>query len=276
MDHRLKIVLVMLAALFPAAPLLAQLAAPNSAGVSWGHIHLNVTDVEAHTRIWTEHFGGRVVDLDLVRTISLPNTIIMLNERAPTGGTGGSSLDHFGFSVPDVATFLARWRAAGLEVESEFEGFGGLPQAYLMLPDGIRVELDQVPSLDVPAIPYHVHIYTGGDPAALRNWFAERFSMESRERGNNPFTADVPGMNVSFTASEEKPAPSRGRAVDHIGFEIEGLESFVQKLAATGVEFDIEIEYRVVNGINVGVAFFTDTSGTFWELTEGLANLAGS
>ena len=159
-------------ALLLATPASAQLAAANDAGVSWGHIHMNVTDVDAHTGIWVEHFGGRVVDFDFVRTISLPNVIIMLNEQAPSGGTRGSSLDHFGFSVPDVAAFLERWRAAGLEVESEFEGFGGLPQAYLALPDGIRVELEQVPSLDVPAVPYHVHIYTEGDPETLMEWFA--------------------------------------------------------------------------------------------------------
>lgn len=233
---------------------------------------MNVTDLDAHTRIWTEHFGGQVVDFDLVRTISLPNTIIMLNERPPTGGTQGSSLDHFGFSVPDVAAFLERWRAAGLEVESEFEGFGDLPQAYLRLPDGIRVELEEVPSLEVPAVPYHVHVYTDGDPEALRDWFMERFSMTPRERGFNPFTADVPGMNVSFSPSEEALAPTRGRAVDHVGFEIEGLEAFVQKLAAEGVVFDLE--YQILEEVGAGIAFFTDASGTFWELSEGLADLA--
>ena len=41
-----------------------------------------------------------------------------------------------------------------------------------------------------------------------------------------------------------------------------------------GVEFDVE--YRVIYGVDVGVAFFTDASGTFWELTEGLDDLAGS
>ena len=56
----------------------AQLARPNAAGVTWGHIHLNVTDVERHSRIWVEHFGGRVVDFDLVHTIALPNTVLML------------------------------------------------------------------------------------------------------------------------------------------------------------------------------------------------------
>ena len=234
---------------------------------------MNVSDVDAHTRIWTEHFGGRTLDFDLVRTISLPNTIIMLNESEPSGGTQGSSLDHFGFSVPDVGAFLERWRADGLEVENEFQGFGDIPQAYLRLPDGIRVELEQVPSLQVPAVPYHVHVYTEGDPDELLDWFVQRFSMSARERGFNPFTADVPGMNVSFSPSEESVAPSRGRAVDHIGFEIDGLEDFTRRLAQQGVDFDIE--YRVLDG-GLALAFFTDASGTRWELTEGLDDLAAA
>lgn len=257
-----------------AAPTSAQLATPNAAGVTWGHIHLNVSDVEHHTRIWTEHFGGRLLDFDLVRTISLPNTIIMLNERAPTGGTMGSSMDHFGFSVPDLAAFLERWRADGLEVESEFSGFEDRPQAYLRLPDGIRVELEEVPELNEPAVPYHVHLYTGGDPAQLRAWFTDAFSMTPRVRGFNQFTADVPGMNVSFSsANEGTPFPSRGRAVDHLGFEIDGLEEFTRALANRGVVFDVT--YRVV-GDGLALAFFTDESGTYWELTEGLGELAGN
>ena len=43
-------------------------------------------------------------------------------------------------------------------------------------------------------------------------------------------------------------------------------------LTERGVEFDME--YRVIEEVQVGVAFFTDASGTFWELTEGLADLA--
>lgn len=255
-----------------ATPTSAQLAAPSSAGVTWGHIHLNVSDVEEHTRIWTGHFGGRVVDFDLVRTISLPNTIIMLNERTPTGGTMGSSTDHIGFSVPDLAAFLERWRADGLVVESEFSGFEGRAQAYLQLPDGIRVELEEIPELTEPAVPYHVHLYTGGDPALLRDWFVDSFSMTPRVRGFNQFTADVPGMNVSFSAADgEAPVPSRGRAVDHVGFEIDNLEAFTKALMNEGVVFDVA--YRVI-GEGLALAFFTDESGTYWELTEGLDALA--
>ena len=223
------------ATLVLATPTHAQLARPNAAGVAWGHLHLNVTDVERHTRIWVEHFGGRVVDLELVRTISLPGTVIMLNERSPSGGTRGSTVDHFGFSVPDLSGFLERWRADGLEVESEFEGFGGTPQAYLFLPDGIRVELQEIPSLAVAAEPYHIHLYTEGGAESLRDWYAELFSLPPRPRGRIPFTADAPGMNVSFAdAGAEGVEPTRGRAVDHIGFEVENLEAFTRALAGRG------------------------------------------
>jgi catechol-2,3-dioxygenase len=43
------------------APLPAQLAAPNADGVSMGHIHLAVRDVDAHKQFWTATMGGTLV-----------------------------------------------------------------------------------------------------------------------------------------------------------------------------------------------------------------------
>lgn len=263
--------LALLAAIvFVAAPgaSRAQLLPPNHAGVTWGHIHLNVTDAERHTGIWVEHFGGTVVDEAPVPTVRLPGTVIMMNERAPTGGTQGSALDHFGFSVPNLAAFLEGWRADGLEVAAEFEGFDGRPQAYVTAPDDIRVELQEVPDLSVPAEPYHVHVYTGDGDETLRDWYAEIFSMAPRARGSIPHTADVPGMNVSFSGADEEPAATRGRAVDHIGFEIDGLKAFTERLEARGIE--LVAPYRELEGLGIAVAFFVDPAGVFVELTEGL------
>ncbi len=59
-----------------------------------------------------------------------------------------------------------------------------------------------------------------------------------------------------------------------MGFEVENLEAFTRDLSDRGVDFDVE--YRVIEGVDIGVAFFTDDSGTFWELTQGLSDLAGS
>ena len=43
------------------SPAGAQLATPNAAGLRYGHVHLNVSDIEVHKTLWVEHFGGVVV-----------------------------------------------------------------------------------------------------------------------------------------------------------------------------------------------------------------------
>jgi len=246
----------------------AQLAPPNAAGITYGHIHLNVSDMERHKQLWVDHFGGTVVQKGSLTTVRLPGTVIALRDQAPTGGSQGSGVDHFGFSVPDLEAFLEGWRSDGLEVESEFEGTGGTPQAYLSAPDGIRIELQEVPSLAVPAEPYHVHIYTANGAAELRDWYVDFFSMMPRQRGSIVNTADVPGMNVSFSDAPAAVEGTRGRAVDHIGFEVDNLEAFCAALEARGIEFSVT--YREIESIELAIAFFTDPSGVVIELTEGL------
>ena len=65
--------------------------------------------------------------------------------------------------------------------------------------------------------------------------------------------------------------PTKGRAVDHIGFEVKNLEAFVKGLEAQGVKFDVP--YRPVPQLGIAVAFFTDPWGAYVELTEGLNKL---
>ena len=43
------------------SPAYAQLATPNETGLRYGHVHLNVSDIEVHKTLWVEHFGGVVV-----------------------------------------------------------------------------------------------------------------------------------------------------------------------------------------------------------------------
>ena len=80
-------------------------------------------------------------------------------------------------------------------------------------------------------------------------------------------------MNMSFALpngewADSDTAPTRGRSLDHIGFEIDNLEVFYQNLVDKGVEFDVE--FRELENIAVKVAAFTDPSGVRIELTEGL------
>ena len=74
-------------------------------------------------------------------------------------------------------------------------------------------------------------------------------------------------MNMSFAGTDEPTEPTRGRALDRIGFEVDNLEAFCEKLKAKGVEFDVE--YREDDSVGLKSAFLTDPAGTYIELTEG-------
>ena len=55
-----------LAVLWPVDVCLAQVAAPNAAGVAMGQLHLKVTDVEANEKFWNHtrrHRPSRWMDL---------------------------------------------------------------------------------------------------------------------------------------------------------------------------------------------------------------------
>ena len=61
---------------------------------------------------------------------------------------------------------------------------------------------------------------------------------------------------------------TKGRTIDHVGFEIKNLEVFTKTLEAAGVKFDRP--YSKNEQLGIYLAFFTDPWGTYIELTEGL------
>jgi len=63
---------------------------------------------------------------------------------------------------------------------------------------------------------------------------------------------------------------TKGRVIDHIGFEIKDLASFVKQLEAKGIKFDVP--FREVPAIGLKIAYITDPQGVYIELTEGYVN----
>ena len=82
-------------------------------------------------------------------------------------------------------------------------------------------------------------------------------------------SSDVPGMNLTFGVARTAPSiGTKGRSVDHVGFEVKNLEAFCKKLQANGVKLDVP--YRKAPSLGIATAFLTDPFGTYVELTEGL------
>ncbi len=276
----MRLLLTAVALLTLVSPAIAQLAVPNAAGLTYGHVHLNVTDVELHKQLWAEHFGGVVTQKGSLIAVRLPGLLVALSAREPTGPSRGSVMDHFGFKVRNMAKFLAKWRAAGYEVDSEFPGVEGQANAYVTMPDGVRVELQEDQMLQVEVSGYHIHFFTPRYEEVLA-WYLDVFGLEQRPRGTIQTTTNVPGMNMSFgdprnprgtiqtttNVPVAAAAPTRGRAIDHIGFELDDLEAFTQQLKAKGIEFDTE--FREIDTLQLKIAYLTDPSGVRIELTEG-------
>src|SRR4051812_2070054 len=117
-----------------AGPLSAQLAPQNASGVTMGHIHLTVKDIDAQKKFWIDVMGGKLVKDGPAGTIEFPGVEIMLRQGQPTAPPDGSIVNHFGFVVRDMPGTVAKWKAAGLEMEATENP----NELFVHGPDGIR------------------------------------------------------------------------------------------------------------------------------------------
>lgn len=269
---RQHLIVVVMVTVCWCTPARAQLVESNQVGVTMGHVHLLVTDVEAHRQFWTTMMGGTVVKNGPLELIQFPGVYIMLRKGEPSGPPAGSSVNHFGFIVKDMKAALEKWKAAGLKIEPTENP----NEVYVVAPDGIRVEVYGEPALPTPVSMNHIHFYPVDIPA-IKAWYVEVFGANP---GRRPCVGciskprmieadDLPGVNLSFSPGTTTPLPTKGRAIDHIGFEVKDLESFVKSLEAKGITLEGPI--RQVPNTKLKIAFLTDPWGTYIELTEGLS-----
>jgi catechol 2,3-dioxygenase-like lactoylglutathione lyase family enzyme len=268
---RALILVLTFATLFSTAPVWAQTASPNDIGVSMGHVHLIVADVDAAQKFWIT-MGAKPVTFGPGQAMKFPGAFILLRKGEPSAGTVGSVVNHFAFNVPNSKDALTKWNAAGLKTE-----VGQLPgQIFVYTPDGLtRIEILEDPGLTVPIAFHHIHFYvadsnSAGPLADMKAWYVKMFGAIPGKRGN--FEADdLPGVNLTFGKSNTPTVGTKGRMLDHIGFEVKNLEAFCKKAEANGVRFDTPYTKRPELGISM--AFLTDPWGTSIELTEGLSGL---
>jgi catechol 2,3-dioxygenase-like lactoylglutathione lyase family enzyme len=262
------------------APAHAQLAAPNQAGVSMGHLHYHVTDVETNKRFWTA-LGGTPIRIGRADAVKFPDVIVVLEQRPSSGTSEGAVLNHIAFRV---RTF-AQVEAAGLKVDrlAQFPGVG-----YTYTPEKERVELFEDAALNLTFTPdtgpaqgivdrhnrpvatavafHHVHFYLPGEAhLEAKAWYVRMFGGVPGKRSQYD-AVDLPGINFNFSGGRTG-APMKGRTLDHIGFEVRNLQAFCKRLESMGVKFDAPFQ-KGPDGVSLAV--LTDPWGTTIELTEGL------
>jgi extradiol dioxygenase family protein len=260
-------------------PALAQLAPANDAGVTLGQIHLIVKDVDAERRFFIDMMGGVPVENDKISMIQFPGVFLILSQGEPSGPSAGSIVNHFGVVIKDVDAYRAKWEANHLTIDHVENPKGG----YVHSPSGLRIEFFEDPSLSTPIAMNHFHLFMAPERIPeVQAWYVNVFGGKASQRYCTSClthkrlieTVDLPGTNFSLAPlpanSPGTPVPTKGRQIDHIGFEVKNLKAFVAKAEASGVKFDEP--YRVSkSSAKVHVAFLTDPWGTRIELTEGLA-----
>lgn len=244
----------------------AQLRPPNDLGVAMGHLHIVVKDMEAHKKFWVEAMGATPVKLRSMEAMKLPGVLVFLTGGEPRGGTEATIVGQIGFKVRNLQSCLDKARAAGAAVPPDSDERNH--RTFVVAPDNVKIELTEDRSLNVETTDHRIYFYSD-DAKNIQAWYARLFGARTGRCGKWA-SADIPGVKLIFSKAEGT-IGTKGRSIDHIGFEVTNLEKFCKKLEASGIKFEVPYQQRPELGI--ALAFLTDPWGTVIELTEGLNRL---
>src|SRR5207249_5791938 len=91
----------------------SQILVSKEGPVVYGHHHLNTTNMDAQKKFFVDTLGGTVVTVGSgdrrQQIIKFPNVLIFFRPmQAPTGGSIGTTVNHIGFSAPDLKPLVAK------------------------------------------------------------------------------------------------------------------------------------------------------------------------
>ncbi len=283
MKRTLALLFSALLVVFAASTASAQLVAAKDGPIVYGHHHLNTTNMDAQKKFFVDTLGGTLIKVGTnnAEVVKFPNVLIFFrSNQAPTGGTRGTTVNHIGFSVPNLRQAVDKIKANGFQMITKTEAVGrevkddiaaplqagGASIAFALAPDEVKVELVEIKQQTIPITLHHVHFFNPKN-TEMQAWYVKTFGAKPRTGGPFP-AADLPGVALNFSPSTDPVVATQGRSLDHIGFEVKNLEEFCKKLEADGIK--LAVPYRKVPALGISIAFITDPWGTYIEMTEGL------
>ncbi len=227
-----------------------------------GHVHLVVADPDAQKKAWIDGLGAQEEKAGALDLLKLPGIFVIVSKGMPNGGSNGSSVNHIGLAVKDYAAIKAKLAAAQVPMQELTPN----QQMFATFPEDVRVEIMEVKDQTPPVAFHNMHLSVP-DPETTREWYVKTFGAAPGTR-RGP-AAMIPGGEVDFLKARMPQEPTKGRSLDHIGFEVKDLAAFINKLEASGIRMDMPFT-DMTQRIGLKIAFFTDPAGTRIELTEGL------
>jgi catechol 2,3-dioxygenase-like lactoylglutathione lyase family enzyme len=131
---------------------------------------------------------------------------------------------------------------------------------------GVHFEILEDKNQTFPIQHHHVHFFAPeASVAEIQAWYTKVFGATPGTRGPLQ-AADVPGANLTFSGTSDQTVATKGRVLDHIGFDIQNLDAFCKKLEEAGIELDWPYTKNQQTGS--ALAFIHDPWGTNIELNE--------
>jgi hypothetical protein len=89
----------------------------------YGHHQLNVTSIEQHQHFFVDTLGGALLSgrSGAESIVRFPNLLIFLRRQPPTGGSKGTTVNHFAFGVPNIRQMVDIVKAAGYPMVTRAE-----------------------------------------------------------------------------------------------------------------------------------------------------------
>jgi len=235
-------------ALMVAAAAIAMLAAGSrpaqAAEANIHQISITVPSPSEAIRWYTQHLKCEAVPnrKDTAKCGSVELVFLV----GPTlGSTQGTGVNHIGFTFPNVAQKMAELekigvRGIGVRLQRQPDGslFRDVPKlfklGFIFDPWGTRIEL--VEDGESPGF-HHVHL-SAGDPAATIAFYRDRFGGKpSKLKGQIDGLLFGTVWLLVQKHAEGVPAPTAGRAIDHLTFMAKDFDGAASDLRRQKVSF---------------------------------------
>ena len=140
-----------------------------------------------------------------------------------------------------------------------------LDQAFVVTLDGVRIEILEDKTQSMPIRNEHVYLsLPEAEIPKAQAWYAKTFGGKMGTRNNAP-VVDLPGVQLRFAAANARQAPTRGRVLDHIGFDVRDHAAFVRKIEAEGIKLDEPVRKSSTGST---LTCITDPWGTRIEIIQ--------